>query len=103
MGGNITDGDYVLSCVQIFVTLWTVAHQAPLSRGFSRQDYWSELSFPAPGDLPDPGIEPVSLGSPALASGFFTTAPPEKLPTIDKAFIKSWGNQVAKMHCMKVL
>ena len=66
MGGNITDGDYVLSCVQIFVTLWTVAHQAPLSRGFSRQDYWSELSFPAPGDLPDQGIEPVSPVCPAL-------------------------------------
>ena len=66
MGGNITDGDYVLSCVQLFVTLWTVADQAPPSRAFSRQDYWSGLSFPAPGDLPDPGIEPVSPASPAL-------------------------------------
>ena len=73
MGGNITDGDYVLSCVQIFVTLWTVAHQAPLSRGFSRQDYWSELSFPAPGDLPDPGIEP---GCPALQADSLPSEPP---------------------------
>ena len=53
------------------VTLWTVAHQAPLSMGFSRQEYWSGLPSPPPGDLPNPGIEPVSLMSPALAS--FTT------------------------------
>ena len=51
------------------VTPWTVAHQAPLSTGFSRQEYWSRLPFPSPGDLPDPGIEPAS---PALARGFFT-------------------------------
>ena len=50
-------------------TLWTVARQAPLSMGFSRQEYWSGLPFPPPGDLPDPGIEP---GSPILADGFFT-------------------------------
>ena len=43
-----------------FVTLWTVAHQAPLSMGFSRQEYWSGLPFPSPGDLPDPGTEPMS-------------------------------------------
>ena len=54
------------SCVQLFVTLWTVARQTPLSMEFSRQEYWSGLpSFP-PGDLPDPGIEPVSPTSPAL-------------------------------------
>ena len=52
---------------------WTVARQAPLSMGFSRQEYWSGLLFPLPGDLPDPGIEPMSLMSPALAGGFFTT------------------------------
>ena len=51
---------------------WTVAHQAPLSMGFSRQEYWSGLPFPSPGDLPDPGIEPVSLMSPGLAGTFFT-------------------------------
>ena len=49
-----------LSHVQLFVTPWTVAHQAPPSMGFSRQEYWSGLPFPSPGDLPDPGIEPVS-------------------------------------------
>ena len=56
------------------VTLWTVARQAPLSVGFSRQEYWSGLSFPSPGDLPDPGIEPASLMSLALAGRFFTTS-----------------------------
>ena len=58
------------------VTPWTVAHQAPLSIGFSRQKYWSRLPFPPPGDLPDPGIKPASLVSPALAGRFFTTEPP---------------------------
>ena len=64
---------YVLSRfshVQLFVTLWTVANQAPLSMGFSRQEYWSGLPFPTPGDLPEPGIEPMFLESPALAGGF---------------------------------
>ena len=51
------------------MTLWTVAHQAPLSMGFPRQEYWTGLPFPSPGDIPDPGIEP---GSPLLAGGFFT-------------------------------
>ena len=55
-------------------TPWTVACQAPLSMGFSRQEYWSGLPFPSPGDLPDPGIEPLSVRSPALASGFITTS-----------------------------
>ena len=59
-----------LSRVRLFATLWTVAHQPPLFMGFSRQEYWSGLPFPSPGDLPDPEIEPAS---PALASGFFTT------------------------------
>ena len=62
-----------LSCVRLFVTPWTVAPQAPLSMGFSRQEYWSGLPLPSPGGLPDPGIEPRSLVSPALAGGFFTT------------------------------
>ena len=60
------------------MTLWTVAHQAPLSMGFPRQEYWSGLPFPSPGDLSDPGIEPTSLVLPALAGRFFTTAPPGK-------------------------
>ena len=51
---------YVLSCFQLFVTPWTVARQASLSMGFPRQDYWSGLPFPFPGDLPNPGIKPVS-------------------------------------------
>ena len=55
------------------MTLWTVAHQAPLSMGFSRQEYWSGLLCPPPEDLPNPRIEPASLISAALAGGFFTT------------------------------
>ena len=62
--------------VRFFMTPWTVARQAPLSMGFSRQEYWSGLPFPFPGDLSNPGIEPVSLMSPVLAGRFFTTAPP---------------------------
>ena len=65
-------------------TPWTTAHPAPLSMEFSRQEYWSGLPFPTPGDLPDLGIEPASLLSPALAGGFFTTVPPGK-PSIIKA------------------
>ncbi|ELR59872.1 hypothetical protein M91_19863, partial [Bos mutus] len=49
-------------------------HQAPLSMGFSRQEYWSGLPYPPPGDLPNPRIKPMSLMSPALAGGFFTTS-----------------------------
>ena len=60
------------SLVQLFATPWTVAHQSSLPMRFSRQEYWSVLPFPPPGDLPDPGFEPVSLMSPALAGGFFT-------------------------------
>ena len=52
---------------QLFVTPWTVAHQAPLSMGFSRQEYWTGLPFPPPGNLPDPGIEPTALVSPTLS------------------------------------
>ena len=63
------------SHVQLFGTPQTIAHQAPLSIGSSRPEYWSGLPFPSPGDLPDPGIKPVS---PALAGGFLTTAPPGK-------------------------
>ena len=62
------------SRVRLFVIPWTVARQAPLSMGFSRQEYWSGLPCPSPGDLPHPGIEPESLTSPALAGGFFTTS-----------------------------
>ena len=61
-------------CVQLFATLWTIVGQAPLSTGFSRQEYWSGLPCPSPGDLPDPGIEPTSLTSSALAVRPFTTS-----------------------------
>ena len=60
------------SCVQPFVIPLTVAHHALLCMNFSRQEYWSGLPFPTPGDLPNPGIEPASLVSPALAGEFFT-------------------------------
>ena len=68
----------VFSCVQLFVILWTVALQAPLSMEFSWQEYWSELPFSSPGDLPEPGIKPMSLASPTLAGRFFTAVPPVK-------------------------
>ena len=67
-----------LSRVLLFTTPWTVAHQAPLSMGFSRQESCSGLPSSPPGDLPDPGIKFVSLASPALAGRFFTTVPPGK-------------------------
>ena len=63
------------SCVQLFATIQTVACQAPLPMGFSRQGYWSGLPCPPPGDLPDPGIVPTSLMPPALAGGFFSHLP----------------------------
>ena len=68
---------YVLSRfsrARIFVTLWSVAHQAPLSMGFSRQEYLSGLPGPPPGDLPNSGIQPAFPMSPVLAGGFFTTS-----------------------------
>ena len=63
-----------LSRARLFATLWTVAHQASLSMGFSREECWSGLPCPSLGDLPDPGIELTSLMSPALAGGFFNTS-----------------------------
>ena len=70
----------MLSCsvVSDSVAPWTVASQATLSIGFSRQKYWSELPIPTPGDLPSPGIKPTSLTCPALARRFFTPVPPGK-------------------------
>ena len=63
----------LLSHGQLFEIPRTVAHQAPLSMGFPRQEYWSEWPFPPPGDLPHPGIKPMSLLSPVLADGFLPT------------------------------
>ena len=81
----------VLSCfnhVQLLETPWTAAHQVLLSMEFFRQEYWSELPSPPPGDLPHPGMVPMSLGSPALADRFFTTEPPEK-PSV-RSLKHSW-------------
>ena len=64
-----------LSHIQCFETPWTVVHQASLSMGFSRQEYWTEQPFPSPGDLPDPGIKP---GSPALHADSLLSGPPGK-------------------------
>ena len=73
----------LLSRVQLFLIPWTVARQAPLSVGFSRQEYWNGWPILPPGDLPDPGIERVS---PALAGGFFTTEPLRKASVVSGAF-----------------
>ena len=68
-------------CLRLFATLWTVVCQAPLSMGFSRQEYCSGLPFSPTGNLPDPGIELLSLMSPALAGGFFTTSTTWEAPS----------------------
>ena len=78
----------VLSCIQLCATLWTVAHQAPVPMGFSRQESWSRLPCPPPGDLPDPEIKHASFMSLALA-GSFPLAPPD--PTLDLQNQKHWG------------
>ena len=73
---------YVLSCVQLFAIPGTVTHHASLSIEFYRQVYWSGLPFPTPGDLPDPGIEPMSPVACALAGRIYTTAPSGKPYTL---------------------
>ena len=78
-----------------FATLWTVAHQVPLSLGFPRQEYWSGLPFPSPGDLPDPGIISLSLVSPALQEDFLPAEPPGK---VDLMILVPWG----PFWCLKV-
>ena len=73
---NLFNFACMLSCfsrVRLFAILWTVAHQAPLSMGFSRKEYWSELPLPYPGDLPDPGIEHMSPEAPALQADSFSS------------------------------
>ena len=97
----------ILSCfsrVRLLATLCTVAHQAPLSMGFSRREYWSGLPFPSPGDLPDPRIEPESLMSPALAGSFFSTEPPGKpILSCIKIFFKKLKLRVWKTSTMQKL
>ena len=78
----------VLSHVQLFAAPCTVAHQAPLSMEFSRQEYWSRLPFPTPGDLPDPGIKPLSPAFPALAGRFFTTSATWEVPHSSLCFTR---------------
>ena len=78
-----------LSCVWLCVTLWTIAHQPPPSMGFSRQEYWSGLLFPSPGDLPDPGIEP---GSPTLQADSLAWTI-KSLPTMWETRVRSLGQE----------
>ena len=73
----------LLSHSQLFGNLWTAAHQASLSMGFSSQEYWSGLLCPPPGDLPNSGTEPESLMSPALAGRFFTTSAIWEAPLVN--------------------
>ena len=72
------------SCVRLSVTLWTIALQDPLSMGFSRQEYWSGLPCPPPGDLPHPGIEPMSPEAPALQT--------DSLP------LRHWGKPIYRLY-----
>ena len=87
-----------LSSVQLFATPWTVAHQAPLSMEFSRQEYWSELPFPPPGDLPDPGIKPMSLVPPTLTDSLLLSHQGSPPPCVVVNFIFNltgpWGAQI---------
>ena len=78
------------SRVQCFATPWTVAHQAPLSLGFSRQEYWSGLPCPPPGDLPNPGIKPASLMLPALAGSFCTTSTTKEVLSHSNSLHFTW-------------
>ena len=79
-----------LSRVRLFATPWTVAHQAPPSMGFSRQECWSGLPFPSPGDLPDPGIKP---GSPTLQADTLPSEPPGK-PAMWETWFNSWVGKI---------
>ena len=90
----------LLSCVQLFLIPWTVVHQAPPSMGFPRQEYSNGLSFPSPGDLPNPGIKSES---PALVGRFFITEPPRKpryiIFTADSHFVRQKPTQ----HCKVII
>ena len=85
-----------LACMlNSFATAWTAAHQTHLSRGFSRQEYWSGFSFPPPGALPDPGIQPESQVPPALASKFFITESPGK-PSV--TILRQWWIRIPGLN-----
>ena len=92
------------SRVQLFVTLWTVAHQTPLSMVFSKQECWSGLPCHLPGDLPNSGIKPTSLMYPALAGGFFTTCATWEAPSVTgteaqtSTFSAQWASVIIRHH-----
>ena len=93
------DGGGFVAKPPTLATPWTAACQAPLSTGFSRQEYWSGLPCPPPGNLPDPGIKPVSLMSLASAGGFFTTSDPWEDPDIYVCvcvlkLVSLWGSTI---------
>ena len=90
-----------LSRVRLFVTPWTVAHQAVLSMGFSRQEYWSGLPFPSPGHLPDPGIKPKS---PTLQADALTSEPPGNVAEKARVYhSQCFGHQGMKLALMFIL
>ena len=91
------------SLVPHYVTPWTAASQAPLSVGFSRQEYWSELPCPSPEDLPSPGFEPVFLTSPALAGGFVTTSTIWEAPSGQFEWPKTLHNLISIQQGFKLL
>ena len=102
----------LLSCVRLFVTPWTVAHQAPVSMGFPRQEHWSGVLCPPPADLPDTGIDPKPPMSPASTGGFFTTRPsgkpvtyftlPSKMPLLFVAALLYWNSQVHALLTLSI-
>ena len=109
LDGILLSGWWTVSCLHLLLAcftsvvsnplpLQTVAPQAPLAMGFSRQEYWSGLSFPTPGDLPNPGIEPTSLASSTLASRFFTTS-----TTWEASFWLLWKKKKTAMNSLEQL
>ena len=86
------------SHVQLFATLWALAHQAPLSMGFSRQEYWNGLPCPSLGDPPDPGIKPASLISSALKGRFFTTSTTNDLSSLCVPNNPTWIVRFSSQH-----
>ena len=82
---------YSLSHVWFFTTLWTVAHKPPLSLRFPKQEYWCGLPWPPPGDLPNPGIKPTFLMSPALRGGFFTSSTTWEAYICQTGEVGNWG------------
>ena len=92
------------SCIWLFASPWTIAHKPPLSKGFSRQKYWSELPHPPPGDLPNPGTDPMYPASPALAGRFFTIEPPGKEhPAVSSPRTAlSSGSRLAQGYALRV-